>query len=204
MSRRRRCGVAGYSLIELLVVVSLLGVVGVVAMTGVIQVNRATSLVTKRTTTSAGLQKAIERIAREIRVADPLEAGTVTNQSLQVRVYRNDGCSRIGYYIAGGSLMQETQTGLTPTPAPLGQKSTDVSCSSSLTATPPTTGPGVTTTLLVAGLDVSAPIFTSYGPDGLALTAPVTSSSVTRIDIKLTTQAPVQSVQTSVMLRNSK
>jgi prepilin-type N-terminal cleavage/methylation domain-containing protein len=208
LTRLRQSADDGYSLIELLVVMILLGLVGSVVVTGVVATNRTTTAVSLRTQASGDLQKTVERMAREIRVAEPLEAGTATGTTLQARIFRNGACSRIGYYLSGTTLMQETQTGLTPTPAPVGSTLVTDACSSNLTATPPTTGANVRTTVLATGVDTSVPLFTYYGITGAQLTSPPTSSLVARVGIQVrltaTSKRPMKTIQTSVQLRNFK
>jgi prepilin-type N-terminal cleavage/methylation domain-containing protein len=198
----------GYTLVELLVVMILMGLVGTVIVGGVVATNRTTSAVSNRTQATADLEKTVERMGREIRVADPLEAGTATSSSVQVRNFRNGQCSRIGYYLSGTTLMQETQTGLTPSAAPIGSTLVTDACSSNLTATPPTTGAGVRTAALATGLDTSLPLFTYYGINGAQLASPITSSLVARVAIQVkltaTSSRPARTIQTSVQLRNFK
>lgn len=75
VARRDDCG---FSLVELLVVIVLLGVASTIVMVTLKSGFRSTTLVQGETESSAELQKSVERIARELRVADPLEAAVPT------------------------------------------------------------------------------------------------------------------------------
>jgi type II secretory pathway pseudopilin PulG len=196
---------AGYSLVELLVVMIMMGLISIVTVTGIVQTGKTQKFVVDRSDSTAQLQKTIERMARDIRVADPVEVGTAGASTLQLRKFRAGSCSRIGYYISGTSLMQSTQRGLTPTPAPLGSPMVSDACNSNQSTTlPPTTGT-VTVKTLATGLDTSTTLFTYYGIDGSTLGSTPTTTSIARILIKIKLSAsPKQAVQTTVTLRNYK
>lgn len=208
LSRRRDVDEAedGYSLIELLVVIILLSIVGSVILAGIVQTSRTNTAVSVRTTSLTDLQKAVERMARDLRTADPLEPGTAGGSTLQVRIFRGSACSRVGYYLSGTTLMKETQTGLTPTPATLGAAYVNSACSSGLTSTPPTTGAGVSTAVVATGLDASLPLFTYYDASGTVITSPPATASVARIAVTITlavtSNRGAKSLGTSVLLRN--
>lgn len=142
MSRELRDD-SGLTLIELLVVMMLLGAVGTVFASGVIGGTRAGKGVADRSEASAQLQIAAERIAREIRVADPVETGTASATGVQVRIYRGGVCTRHIYRLVGTRLMQYTQGPLSTPPLPVGAPAgtgTVGTCSSPAATEPPPAG----------------------------------------------------------------
>lgn len=69
---RPRDGEAGMTLVELLVAILILGIVGAMVLTSVVQATRTSADATTRTNALTDLERGIERIGREVRVADPL------------------------------------------------------------------------------------------------------------------------------------
>lgn len=136
MTARRRDD-SGMTLIELLVVMLLIGAIGTVFATGVIGGTKAGKGVADRSEASAQLQIAAERIAREIRVADPVEIGTASGTGLQARVYRNGVCTRYIYRVVGTQLVQYTQGPLTPAPLAVGSPTLNDTCTTPAATEPP-------------------------------------------------------------------
>jgi type II secretory pathway pseudopilin PulG len=92
MIRRGRWdGEDGVSLVELLVVMMLLTVIGGVITAGVASASRATQRAQHRVQAHAEVQRAVERISREVRAADPVVVALADH--LEVRVER-DGATR--------------------------------------------------------------------------------------------------------------
>jgi prepilin-type N-terminal cleavage/methylation domain-containing protein len=105
LQRARLEGDRGFSLVELLVVIMLVGVVSTIAMNAVISGMRTTEKGNGRVAALADLQKGVERISREVRVASPIVAATASE--LTVTVYRG-GAKRDYTYTYGGGNLTET------------------------------------------------------------------------------------------------
>lgn len=92
----------GFTLIELLVVMLIMGIVGSVVASGVIQGLRTSSRAESRIVALTDLQRGVERVAREIRVANPmcLVAGQEDTRVGAV-VFRDGKRYRYEYYVQG-------------------------------------------------------------------------------------------------------
>jgi prepilin-type N-terminal cleavage/methylation domain-containing protein len=206
---RARRDEAGFSLVELIVVIGLLAVVGTAVMTGVISGMRATATVEDQVNTTSKIRTAAQRLAREIRTADPVETGTAYSDRIQVRVVRNGVCSRLIYRLVGTNLLQYTQTPLTPAPAAIGSRTVANACITP--AASDTLAAGLTSTTLAAQLVAGSAVFTYYDAAGAVMNFNQTGASrpleknIVRIRITLQRTAsgkkPVR-VSTDVQIRN--
>lgn len=199
---RRRPGDAGFTLAEMTVVLALLSIVGLIAFRGLVSAYRTTTYVQNEVDASTELQRTVERIAREIRVADPLEAG-VTGSQLQLRVIREGVCSRHYYRVVSGQLVQYTQTPLTPAPAPIGSPTLPNRCTTAATAVS-----GLPMTVHVAGLTSGTQVFRFFDAAGTELTLPsagATIDLIAQVQVTLRRAAGngrLVSVSTRVDIRN--
>jgi type II secretory pathway pseudopilin PulG len=101
---RRRHDDDGIGLVELLVVMLLLTVVGAMVLSTVIGGLQTTRKADARVTALTDLQKAVERIGRETRVADPLLVASASD--FQGQIYRNGARLRYRYWLSGTDLME--------------------------------------------------------------------------------------------------
>lgn len=62
----------GFTLVELMVAILILGIVGGVVVTSVVKALQVTTQANQRTTALTDIERGIERVSRQIRVADPL------------------------------------------------------------------------------------------------------------------------------------
>lgn len=62
----------GFSLVEVMVAVLILGIIGAVVLTSVVQAMQRTASATNRTNALTDIERGLERISRQIRTADPL------------------------------------------------------------------------------------------------------------------------------------
>lgn len=93
----------GFTLVELLVTITLLSVVGAVTVTGLVRSFAAVDTAEQRIEAFSELQITLERTARELRAADPILPGfTQTQASMHVR--RNGVCTRFDLGLSGGVL----------------------------------------------------------------------------------------------------
>ena len=87
LRRVRRSGDRGFSLVELLVVVLLLGVVGSIVASGIISSLRADRRTRARVAVTADLTKGVDRMTKQLRVAAPVVA--FAPDSVTVQTYRD-------------------------------------------------------------------------------------------------------------------
>jgi prepilin-type N-terminal cleavage/methylation domain-containing protein len=190
MTRRRGTGVGlrsaddhGFSLIELLIGIVLMGVVGSIMLTGVVRSLGVTSEATTRVDALTALQQAVERSSRNIRAADPITAASAT--ALTVTVYDDVTRRRITYAHTGAQVTETTE--LFP---------------NHITVTPTST----TTRALIQELDQQGnPVFRYFRADGTAwTTGPV--GEIARVEIHLRRAvdrgAPIQ-LTSSAFVRNT-
>lgn len=97
---------SGFSLVELLVATVLLSVVGAVATGGIASALRTTRQDSTRSINTAALDTELQRIAREARVADPLQAAS--SSRLVADIYRSGQCRRMEWRISGTTLQWRT------------------------------------------------------------------------------------------------
>lgn len=106
--RRRLADEQGFTLVELLVVMLIVGVLGAVATTGVVQGMRTTGEAQDRAQAQAATRVAVERASRELRMADPLRYATGTEVHLDVA--RDDGVVHLRYAVEdAGACWELTQ-----------------------------------------------------------------------------------------------
>lgn len=169
MSRTRAHEDAGYSLIELLVVIVLLAIIGGIISTATIGGMRGTRQAQNRAYSSSAIQAQIERMARDIRVADPIRAASST--SLTVDDYRGNTCVRQTWSVSSASLVRTVIT---------------YPAWTSCTAYPSTVTPtsSVTRTLLTSLNTSSTALFTYVDSTGATLASPTPSKiAVIRISV---------------------
>jgi prepilin-type N-terminal cleavage/methylation domain-containing protein len=170
MTRRAPADDAGYSLVELLVVVILLGVIGGIVSTAAISGMRSTRQTQNRAYSTEAIQAQLERMARDIRVADPIRAASAT--SITVDEYRGSTtCVREQWALTSGNLVVTAIT-----------YAAWASCSAYPSGVVPTST--VTRTVLTS-LDTSiTPLFTFADSSGTTLASPTPSQiSVVRISV---------------------
>lgn len=192
---------SGFSLVELLVVIGLLAVVGVVAVQALASSYRATTVVQTETTSSAEMQRAIERIAREIRVADPIEVVTPSGNQLQLRVVRDGVCLRYFYREVGQRLVQYVQSPLTPAPPPIGAPSATGRC----TTPAPASLSALPATVVIDDLPPSTSVFRYFSEAGTEITFPggdIDMIAQVEITLRRNTNGRVLVTTTRVDVRN--
>lgn len=94
---RRLTDDQGLTLVELLVVMLILGVVGTVTTAGVVSGLRTTSEVQNRADAQAVVRTGVERLSRDLRMADPLRHATSTEVRLDV--VRGSGVVHVRYVV---------------------------------------------------------------------------------------------------------
>lgn len=104
LGQRRKVGEeqAGWTLVELLVVMVVLLTVGGVVVTGIVSGMSATRKGQARVEALTDLETAAQRVTREVRAARALE--TIEPETLQVLVFRDGGRARHRYSFDDGAL----------------------------------------------------------------------------------------------------
>jgi len=98
----------GFTLVELLVSIVLLGVVGAVVTAGIVTAMKTTRQDELRGDGSAKLRIAVERVSQDVRAADPLRIALP--QGLVVDEDRRGKCVRSSYQVAAGLLQTQRTT----------------------------------------------------------------------------------------------
>ncbi|MDQ1704630.1 MAG: hypothetical protein QOF18_996 [Frankiaceae bacterium] len=189
--RRERAADDGYSLIEMLVVLALVGIVGGIISATMISGMRNTRQAQNRAYSASLVQTQLERISRDIRVADPIRAASAN--AITVDVYRTNTCVRRQWSVSSGALVSTSTTFATWSACAVYPA----------TATPTST---VTSTVLPSLGNGSTPVFTYQNAAGAALSAP-TVSQIAVVDVTLVqsgqeNRGPV-TLDTSVGVRNA-
>jgi prepilin-type N-terminal cleavage/methylation domain-containing protein len=110
IAARRRPDDAGMTLIELLVTMILMGVIGSVVTAGVVSSMQDQRRAKSRLDAVSSTQRALERVTKDLRAADPLVAADA--RSVTTLVYHGTGvngaCEQRRYYVnATNQLVQE-------------------------------------------------------------------------------------------------
>lgn len=177
----------GFTLVELLVAMAIMLAVGAVVLTGLVSGLRAAERGQARVAALTDLERAAERLARDLRFADPIDAATTTQ--VIVNVLRDDGGAqvrhRVTYTVAAGTIT-ETRAVYDP-PA---------------SATPAST----TTRTVIDDLDPTVTVFAFVKADGQAWVAGTDALSdlaEIQLDLRreLADQDPI-ALETSVFVRN--
>ncbi|MEX2503369.1 MAG: hypothetical protein WD378_00880 [Egicoccus sp.] len=168
----------GASLVELLVVLVLVSVVGTMALNGVVTALRVSRQTEERVQAAAELQRAVERISRDVRSACPLEI--IEADRVVGIVHPDGGAARRALY------RHDTAT--------------RTLFSASTAATDPLNS--ATEIAVMANLEPAGALFAYLGDDGAAVTAAADVRTV-RISLRrdLAQQDPVE-IETLVALRN--
>lgn len=169
---RRHGDETGTTLIELLVVMILLSVVGAIIATTMIGGMRNTRQTQNRAYSVAAIQVQLERIARDLRVADPIRAASTS--SITVDDYRGGVCSRRQWVASGTTLTLTTMT-----------FATWAAC----TKYPSTSTPTSTTTATALSSLASTSVFSYRDSTGATLTAP-SPAQIATVDITLKQSLP--------------
>lgn len=184
LRRVRRGGdQSGFTLVELLVVIILMGVIGAIFTSGMMSAMRADRRTRARVGVQGDLAKGVDRMTKQIRVASPVVAFSPT--SLSVETYR------------GGIRYRYTYTYNTTA------KTVTEQLDRYATATAVTPVSSTTQTLLTnVSNGTSVPMFAYYDRTGTVAT---TVAKVARVEITLVETPAEQNAirfQTSVFLRN--
>ena len=180
-------GEDGFSLIELMVVMSLMLIIGGVVVNGIVSGLRASERGQQRVVALTDLERAAERMARDLRFADPVDAASPT--SVIVNVLRDNGGTqvrhRVTYTVASGAI-GESRAIYSPPSA----------------ASPVSTA----TRTVIDDLEPATTVFAFAKADGstwVSGTDPTTELAEIQLDLRreLPDQDPIE-VETSVFVRN--
>lgn len=185
--RRRGDSADGFTSVELLVVMGIMLAVSVVVLSSLVAGLRATARGQARVEALTDLERAAERMARDLRFADPIDAAT--NTQVIVNVLRDEGGNPVRHrvtYDVGAGTIAETRAVYDPPDA----------------AVPTSTA----TTTVIGDLDPGATVFSFAKADGqawIAGTDALTDLAEIRLDLRrqLPDQNPME-LETSVFVRN--
>lgn len=177
----------GFTLVELLVVMALMLIVGGVVLNGIVSGLSAAERGRQRVIALTDLERAAERMARDLRFADPVDAATGT--SVTVNVLRDDAGSqvrhRVTFTVAGGAIT-ETRAIYDPPSAAVASSTN--------------------TRDVIADLDAGTTVFAFFKADGQAwLSGTDAPRELAEIQLDLRRELPDQDpieVETSVFVRN--
>lgn len=215
-ARSRRADERGFSLLELVSVVAMMGVFGVAISTGLQSFTKTTTSTQNKNFALADVRNAVEAISRDLRAANPIDAIPLTDPvsnydnrisfTVYCSIVGDNGCStgharRVVYEVVGNKLIQTVGNRSRPLLEP----------AAGLTAVPVAERPGA-----VANAPTQ-PVFTYKTRSGLVLdtaplsgTAPTTFRNCTKtVQIHLVVMADPRrpdtaiNLITSVDLRNS-
>ena len=163
---------AGFTLMELLVVVFIMGTIGTIVSGTIVQSMQASRREQERVFTVSTAQTALERLTRDLRTADPLVAANLNDVSMLV--YRSGHCEQRRWWV-------DPQSRLLNSIAPYTAASDSCATRTGTTATP------VTQVVMDnAGVDETTLIFRYFTKNpNSALTevaAPVAAAQLSRID----------------------
>lgn len=182
---------AGFTLAELLVVITLFGVLGSMVAATTIQSLQSSRRTQDKAEADALLRTTLEQLSRDVRVADPLQDGA-TATALTVDVARSGGCERRTYALDAGTLAETVQEW-----SALSTSSTSPGCVGTAGAT--------RTREIVRGLS-SASTFTYFLEAGTSAPDPVIGEDVAKVRITLERELPegrpAATLTTEVDLRN--
>jgi prepilin-type N-terminal cleavage/methylation domain-containing protein len=188
-----RRGDDGVTLIELLIVMILISIIGGIVTTTLVGAMRGTRQQQNRTFAVAAIQTQLERMSRDIRVADPIRAASAS--ALTVDLYKGTGCVRRSWAISGTSLVVT---------------SLKFAAWSSCAVYPAAASPAPTTTVSTALYKLgngTTPLFTYTDGVGTALGATPTASQIGNIAISLVQSVPegraAPTFTTSVGVKNA-
>lgn len=174
----------GFSLVELLVGIAIMAVLGAAVVGSVIRTLQVSADATVRVDAMTSLQRAHERMTRNIRAADPI--GSASSSDLSLTVWDSPNQRRvISYALVGDTVEQTTATFTSPT-----------------SSTPSTVG----TTVVIDGLAQGVePLFTYATSDGTSWNG-VASEDIASVSITLVAESgngTTIPLTTSVFIRNS-
>jgi prepilin-type N-terminal cleavage/methylation domain-containing protein len=205
MRRRRASDERGYTLIEMMVVVLLVGVLATIVSTGLITGLQTSRHADDRAFATAQVDPVLDEITRDIRVADPLWSASPTQ--LIMDNYLSTGvCERIGWQLSGTALQREVTTYAAPNGA--------TSDSSNGCAGYPSTATAVSSSgwvSVVSNLETSTttpstatPVFTLLTDAGGAASSAATTNEIAiSVPVLLSGVATPAVYATTVSLRNN-
>lgn len=109
--RRLSAGEAGFTLVELLIVVMLLGIVGGIVGSGLTSAFRATTHAEARVQALTAMQAALANVSRDVRAADSREVTdaalrTISPSALGLDLFRDGRRVRLDYTVTAGELRE--------------------------------------------------------------------------------------------------
>lgn len=191
MTKLRPKDESGFTLVEMIVVLAIMGIVGSIVSVSLVRGMRTTAEAQSRIEALSDLQRGLERVAREMRVADPLclTSGQEATR-LGASVYRDDVRFLYEYYLTGTGADQRLLEDVTRFDPP-----------DAATGTVVRTGTFVAE---IANDDLGIDLFTYFDQNG---DVPLTPGAAAQVQIQLSkqlTRADPVLVSTTVEVRNTR
>ena len=102
----------GYSLIEILVAITLFVIVAAITGAVIVQANQATRRASAAAITQSQLLDVVSRMTREVAIADPITFASPTK--LETLSLRDGNNVRTQFEYVGGEILSRTSTALAP------------------------------------------------------------------------------------------
>lgn len=191
MTRLRGRDDGGFTLVEMIVVLAIMGVVGSFVSVSLVRGMRTTTEAQSRIDALSDLQRGIERVAREIRVADPLclTSGQEATR-LGASVYRDDVRFLYEYYLDGSAGSEQLLQDVTRFDPPDAATGTVVRTGTFIAA--------------IANDELGIDLFTYFDQNG---DTPLTPGAAAQVRVQLSrelTRADPVTVSTTVEVRNTR
>jgi type II secretory pathway pseudopilin PulG len=195
------CDEAGVTLVEVLVGMLVATALLTLASRGFLQNYRAVGQAQSRSEATVATQNALERITRDIRIADPSVTSTSTATTLTVPMYRSGGICSLRTYFVGlpnSGPANLVIPGAASVPSVVSTTVTDN------TTVCPTSGGTSSNRLVLADVPAGLAPFTYLGSGGTAVGSVTNAVSVEVRLIKRSTGAQDVDLRTVAQLRNKR
>jgi prepilin-type N-terminal cleavage/methylation domain-containing protein len=219
---RDRDGQSGFTFVELMVAILILAVLGTVTLTCVVRALQIAEVATQRTNALTDIERALARVTRQIRAADPLlidPDGTcdasnlsgadceslVLTRRLDADVYRDGGRATYSYYLVDTGATAELRQDITVTDLATGSATGTSTGSLIVDIASPTTSASLFRFFAVDPADGALSAISCVGIDRDACRSAYATASVVEMTMsRALSQGQPLTISTSVNIRNTR